>query len=60
MLCLFINLKCEMRYMPKNKYAENFIKKIKIAINDEKTLSDIVNKIYEDGFEDGYNECKNE
>ncbi|MBW6462012.1 MAG: hypothetical protein K0B07_03110 [DPANN group archaeon] len=46
--------------MPKNKYAENFIKKIKIAINDEKTLSDIVNKIYEDGFEDGYNECKNE
>lgn len=46
--------------MTKDKYIEDFVKEIKIAINDEKTLSRIVNKIYEDGFEDGHNECKNE
>jgi len=44
----------------KTKWIQHFINQIKNAESNDNTLKEIIDKIYEDGFEDGYNECKSE
>lgn len=41
------------------KTKDSYIEKFVVAIQKDKTkIRDVLNKIYEDGFEDGYNEHK--
>ena len=39
-----------------NAYARAYLSKIKATLNDDVGLIQIINKIYENGFEDGCNE----
>ena len=44
----------------KTKWIQHYIDQIKNAESNDDTLKEIIDKIYSDGFEDGYNECQNE
>lgn len=44
----------------KTKWIQHYINQIKTAKNNDDTLEEIIDKIYGEGFEDGYNECEND
>lgn len=44
--------------MTKDKYANDKLKAIKNAVSDEEIIN-IINRLYEDGFNDGYNDAQN-
>jgi len=44
----------------KKEWIHHYITLIKNSKNDESKIEEIIDKIYGDGFEDGYNECESE
>lgn len=48
----------EIKCMKQDKYAEKFVNYIRGAKN-KSALVEIINKIYEEGYEDGFNDTEN-
>jgi len=44
----------------KEKWIQHHVHQIKNAGSNDDILKEIIDKIYGEGFEDGYNECTNE
>jgi len=47
------------KYIIEDKYIQKYLNKLNACQSDE-DKKEVLNKLYEDGFEDGYNERDNE